>query len=342
MTNEYLNRVWKENPSYIRKFYDILETNEKLCQEVKYILTDQIKKANIKIAHITSRAKSLKSFCEKISRKSYQNPFSDITDFAGVRVVYLYTTSKKNIEAIIEKEFDVVEKVDKAMTDDAKFGYGALHYLVKIKSNHAGARYDELKNKICEIQVRTILQDAWAIVAHHLNYKQESDVPKELRRKLNALSGLFETADDQFENIRIARQEYQSIVEKTILSGSELQNKETTNIDELEAYLKTRFPNRVHRGHTEVSELLEDLKKYGYSTLSEIESMVDASIDAVLAEEADDPPTDKDDEPTEYVTVGLVRAALCHMSKDYLEDTFRGRRVESVAKYKHLIKKHNQ
>jgi len=196
LNDQYLNEAWEKHPSYIRRFFDNFDVNKKLCHEVEYILSTEIAKKEIEIAQITSRAKTLESFCEKITRKSYNNPFDEITDFSGVRVVYLYSVNKVQIEKIIEKEFEVVEKVDKVLVNENVFGYGALHYLVKIKNTHAGARYDDLKNKICEIQVRTILHDAWAVVAHHLSYKQESDVPKELRRKLNALCGLFETAYD--------------------------------------------------------------------------------------------------------------------------------------------------
>ncbi|MFA5017674.1 MAG: hypothetical protein WC504_09020 [Methylobacter sp.] len=126
MTEEHLNKVWENNPEYIRRFYDNLEINEKLCNEVKYILSLGLKRENIEVAQVSARAKTLKSFCEKISRKSYKNPFDNITDFAGVRVVYLYSTNRKQIESIIEREFEVTEKVDKVLTDDDKFGYGTL------------------------------------------------------------------------------------------------------------------------------------------------------------------------------------------------------------------------
>ena len=219
MTDEHLDKVWKDNPKYVREYYDLLPKHERLCNEVKHIITTDLKKAKIEYAHIENRAKTLSSFCEKVIRKSYKAPFSDITDLAGVRVVYLYLSDREKIEATIEKEFDIIEKVNKISDDDVeKFGYGALHYVVKIKEKHSGARYDDLKNLVCEIQVRTILQDAWAIVAHHLSYKQESDIPKELRRNLNALSGLFEIADGEFEKIRSARTQYQDKVKEEISS----------------------------------------------------------------------------------------------------------------------------
>jgi len=334
MTEEHLNTVWEKNPEYIRRFYNNLEINEKLCVEVKYILSLELDRDNIEVAQISARAKTLKSFCEKISRKSCKDPFDNITDFAGVRVVYLYSTSRKQIESIIEREFEVIEKVDKVLTEDDKFGYGALHYLIKLKHNHAGARYDELKNKVCEIQVRTILQDAWAVVAHHLSYKQEADVPKELRRKLNALSGLFETADDQFENIRNARLTYQNKIQHSISSNQKLSLNEEVNLDNLEAYLKWKFPDRYHGNVEGIADLLEDLQQYGYSNLLNINSMVDSASKAVEAEEKKYPPAVEDNK---YNSVGIVRTALVFMCEDFRKNTFSTSRENQVAEFKYLV-----
>jgi ppGpp synthetase/RelA/SpoT-type nucleotidyltranferase len=54
-----------------------------------------------------------------------------------------------------------LRKVDKLEEQEVdKFGYGALHYLVNLGRKSSGARYDDLKRLVCEIQVRTVLQDA--------------------------------------------------------------------------------------------------------------------------------------------------------------------------------------
>lgn len=342
VSNIYLDKIWKENPEYIRRFYDNLETNIKLSQETEYIIKNRIKSDDIEIAQTSSRAKSLDSFCEKLSRKKYKKPFDEITDFSGVRVVYLYASDRAKIEKIIEEEFDVIEKVDKAHGDENTFGYGALHYLVKIPDAHAGARYNELKNKVCEIQVRTILQDAWAVVAHHLSYKQESDVPKILQRKLNALSGLFETADDQFENIKIARGKYQSDTQDSIGRGEEYEFIEEANVDNLSAYLASKFPDRTHRGIEGVADLLHELKNYGFTTLSSIDSMINSSIDAVYAEEEAYPPSldgeDETDVKTRYSTIGLARTALVFMSEEYLNNEWDDSRSKQIEEFRHLVK----
>src|SRR5947208_10717429 len=68
-----------------------------------------------------------------------------------------------------------------------------------MKSEYKGPRYDAISGMPFEVQVRTILMDAWANVSHYLDYKGEADVPKPLRRDFYALSGLFYVADSHFE-----------------------------------------------------------------------------------------------------------------------------------------------
>lgn len=190
---------------------------------------------------INYRAKTLNSFLEKIQRKTYDNPFDEITDFAGVRIVYLYQTDLEKIEEIIKKEFVIVEKIDKLNDKGSdKFGYGAIHYIVKIGENSLGARYDDLKNLTCEIQVKTVLQDAWSIIDHHLVYKRESEIPKSLRRKLNSLAGLFDTADNQFDLIKKERELYLKNITNSSQTLTFLDNE--LNLDTFIAYLIWKFP----------------------------------------------------------------------------------------------------
>jgi ppGpp synthetase/RelA/SpoT-type nucleotidyltranferase len=211
---------------------------------------------------------------EKIVRKDYENPFNEITDFAGVRLVFLYNSDFEKIEKVIEENFKIKEKVDKLNDKGVdKFGYGAIHYIVQLSKKHSGARYDNLKNLNCEIQVRTVLQDAWSIIDHHLVYKNESSIPKQLRRKLNSLAGLFDTADDQFNQLRIERESYIEKVEKSISSPRQFLN-EDLNIDSFRQYIAWKFPQLpietfdgqyeiVYSGIKDISELnkLSDLDR---------------------------------------------------------------------------------
>jgi hypothetical protein len=71
-----------------------------------------------------------------------------------------------------------------------------------------------------EIQIRTVLQHAWAAISHKLQYKREDDVPAPLRRKLFRLSALFELADDEFISLREASSSVQRDISSRIDAGN--------------------------------------------------------------------------------------------------------------------------
>lgn len=238
------DNIWYDKPELVKKYFENLSDYEQLCSEVAYILKKKIKQKGIEISSITSRTKSLKSCIEKFDRKKYKNPFDECTDFAGIRIIYLYKSDLNKIEQIIRKEFIIDDKDEKLDENGLEsFGYNAVHYLVRINEKMSGARYDDLKNLICEIQVRTVSQDAWAILAHHLIYKKESDIPKELQNNLKQLSGLFGTADNEFETIRRERNNYLKKIRGKTNSNKILSSE--LNIDSFIEFLKWKFPNRI-------------------------------------------------------------------------------------------------
>lgn len=104
---------WRDQAATIRSFLDRQPLYEKLCGEIAYSLDFALRTAEVEIASVTSRAKSLASFLEKIERKQYASPFEDITDLAGVRVVHLYPTDFTKIESLLSEQFTIIEKVDK-------------------------------------------------------------------------------------------------------------------------------------------------------------------------------------------------------------------------------------
>jgi ppGpp synthetase/RelA/SpoT-type nucleotidyltranferase len=61
-----LDSMWSKNPEIIRQFISQQNDYEKLCAEVAYILSRELEKAKIEFSAITHRAKTLKSFLEKL------------------------------------------------------------------------------------------------------------------------------------------------------------------------------------------------------------------------------------------------------------------------------------
>jgi ppGpp synthetase/RelA/SpoT-type nucleotidyltranferase len=232
--------AWLSSPSVVRTFLENRPAYEQLCSEVAYTIGKAVERENIPIAHVTHRAKELSSFLEKVERKSIHYPFEEITDFAGARVVCYYADDVARVAAIVESHFNVKQKEDK--TEEAgvdRFGYGGVHYLVQLGDNVAGPRYDDLKSKLCEVQLRTVMQDAWAVVSHHLLYKKESDMPSLLKRGVNALAGALDSADIGFLSLRNERDIYLGSVKESITKAglSEVE----VNLDSLSELLIASF-----------------------------------------------------------------------------------------------------
>lgn len=272
------NDPWESNISTVREFLNKREDYDRLCGEVAYTLRQKLKEKNIQTASVTARAKTLNSFLGKIQRKSYANPLAEITDLAGARVVCLYRDDLEAIENIIREEFEVIEKVDKLNDKQIdQFGYGAIHFIVRLSSNTTGARYDDLRTLECEIQTRTVLQDAWAIIQHHLVYKNERDTPSAIQRRLNGLSGLLETADDQYQQIRIQRDAYLQEVQTSKKTQAKFL-KNDLNIDSLRAYLAWKLPNRDIEGwNGQLATIFQDWNKEKYPSLREVDELFNAT-----------------------------------------------------------------
>ncbi|MEP6901616.1 MAG: hypothetical protein ABJA66_07690 [Actinomycetota bacterium] len=291
-SNVDVERLWKENTESIKRFIERQADYEKLCAEVAYILNRELNKEEVEFSTITYRAKTLNSFLEKIQRKSYRDPVAEITDFAGVRVVCLYNDDLKKLEKVISEHFEIVEKIDKLTDRKAdQFGYGAIHFIVRLGKNASGARYDDLKNLVCEIQTRTVLQDAWAIIDHHLVYKNESNIPTVLRSRLNLLAGNFQSVDEKFSDIRAEREEYLRAVEDSKINSEQFLENEL-NLDSFVRYAHWKFPELPTGTQIlDVPFYLNPLMEMNLHTLGELNEIVNlgaAAYDFYLAENGRD------------------------------------------------------
>lgn len=268
--------MWTKNPAIIKKFLDARPQFEQLCTEVEYILKKKVSAAHIETSFLGSRAKTLNSFLEKLNRKSYTDPFNELDDLSGVRVVCLYSSDISNVIEIIRNEFEIVQEIDKREElETNKFGYIGNHFIIRLGTNYSGARYDDLRTLRCEIQVRTVVQDAWSIIQHHMVYKKESQVPSNLIRKLNGLAGLFETVDDQFEFIRMQRDIYLDSVRESKNAPDDFLENEL-NYDSLVEFMQWRYDETLGEDDREmVSTMLDALNEIGILTLKDIEILLE-------------------------------------------------------------------
>ncbi len=182
------------------------------CRLVRQTLAKRIEERSIKIHSIEARVKSaasvqrkiLKTLGAKRSPQAVENPLRGVTDLAGVRVITFFPRTVSAIDTIIRERFFVLEKDNKSeiMKASGRFGYQSVHYLVELPPEEID-RPDRtgFGGLVAEIQVRTILQHAWAEIEHDLQYKSVRAMPSSTRRRLCALAGMLEVADREFQVI---------------------------------------------------------------------------------------------------------------------------------------------
>jgi len=256
---------------------------ENLAEAVQTILKGLLEERNVDFLSVSSRTKTLEGCLEKHKRKNYKNPQIEMTDIAGIRVIVYFENQIKHVSEIIETAFCVDPKNSLNLTEileNNKLGYRSVHYVCDLGHERANLpEFRNLKNLKFEIQVRTILQHAWAELAHDRNYKFPLDLPKDLERELFLLSGLLETADKGFDSLSTKMDEYILNVRKATKMG-ELDV--DINSLSLEEYVRQWAQNNNANieelpSLTGIEKLVDELNQFGISTLKELNDIASAS-----------------------------------------------------------------
>jgi putative GTP pyrophosphokinase len=217
---EYDTNYWMENKSKLLSVYEKnLKKNEKalniLTKRFESILTGSDCNAQIK-----GRIKSPEAFYRKLLTRSQSGiidkPFETITDIIATRIVVPFLEDLDSVEKLIKNNFQVVETEYKSRELSIReFGYDSIHLLIKIPEDIA-AKVKNSKEMKIEIQLRTILQDAWAEVEHELIYKTSIDkIEDTIRRKMIAVNATLSLGDTIFQEIReYQRKRYKDIQER--------------------------------------------------------------------------------------------------------------------------------
>ena len=110
------------------------------------------------------------------------------------------------LDEFIKDSFNIIRTEYKQdHLDFNKLDYISNHYDCKIKSSVKEFKnYTQYKDLIFEIQVRTLNQHAWSNTSHTISYKQELNIPVNLKRRIYRLLSLYELADDEFSGVNNA------------------------------------------------------------------------------------------------------------------------------------------
>ena len=157
-------------------------------------------------ASMRTRLKTLESLQEKQARPAYDPSLggADIKDLLGLRILVPFLGDISEVVASLGASFITLEVERKSEElSFREFGYDAVHVIIDIQSYLASVELPLGVPPVCELQIRTYLQDAWAEVEHELIYKSVVRVPDHaVRKKLAALNANLMLADSMFQEIR--------------------------------------------------------------------------------------------------------------------------------------------
>ncbi len=265
---------------------------EKLCEVIKEILEQAIFRRGIRVHSVEARSKDPDSLGKKASRPSdanpskpkYMNPLEEITDLAGIKIIAFTPDAIDQIDKIVVDEFAVIERSDKGaiLLAEEKFGYNSIHYLVKLSDIRSSLpEYEQVAGLIAEIQVRTILQHAWAEIEHDIEYKSAVVIPADIRRRFIALAGLIEIADREFQAVQDEDKRLRQSARQKIKDG-EIDDVEITP-DALKAFLTRRFGADRRISWSSFDYLARALRQCGFQNLRQVETCVEGYDDDHLS-----------------------------------------------------------
>lgn len=215
------------NASQIMTVYDAMKgVHDDFRLSVERLIRDFLVSDGIRFVDVTSRLKERGSLEGKITRKGEgrYKTIADITDICGARVITYLEGDVRRVADIVEREFEIDRdnSVDKSRpADPDRFGYRSVHYVVGHRADRIRLReYSRFNGLKIEIQIRSILQHAWAEIEHDLGYKSEEDVPVLVKRRFSRLAGLLELADEEFMTIRDAVEEYEQSLPARLADAS--------------------------------------------------------------------------------------------------------------------------
>jgi ppGpp synthetase/RelA/SpoT-type nucleotidyltranferase len=260
----------------LQEYRDNLPLLNKTADEVRASLRKAMDEAGLIIAALECRVKTEHSLAGKLELKgSKYASLGDLTDIIGLRVITFYIDDVDKVASAVERLFTVDwdNSVDKRKLHDIdSFGYLSLHYICSTP----GCPYR------FEIQMRTVLQHAWANMNHDTGYKSGVEIPTRYRRDMSRIAGMLELIDDEFSRIRTEINDYRRRVQALVASG----NLADVALDEdsFRSFLaiepfknlnrKIAAVNQAEIQDVSLLQFLPVFKGMGFKTLGDIENLI--------------------------------------------------------------------
>ena len=196
----------------VREYAERLPELQLAADQFVQLVTAILDDAGINYLSVTGRAKSVASFAAKAARTvqgrpSFTDPLREITDQIGIRVITYVQSDVQAVADLLDDQVVVHEDRDmgRETASEGRFGYASRHLLVGLDAVRASQpAHQRLAGRQAQVQIRTVLQHAWAEFEHDIRYKgtiPDEHVP-DFDRRFTLAAGLLELADREFSTIR--------------------------------------------------------------------------------------------------------------------------------------------
>lgn len=251
---------------------------EQFSKEVEEIITKILKTKGIPFQSVTYRVKDKVSYLNKCGSEKYTDPIEQVMDVSGIRIIAYTNQDVIEICKVLQEEFLIDEdnssnKADVLETD--KVGYLSVHYILQLNEKRlALAEYKGYGQIKSEVQVRTLLQHAWAEIEHDRNYKFAGVLPNEIKRRFHLIAGVLEMMDREFDNLSRDIDEYASNMKKSVEQGIYNLNIDSKSLEQyvLKKFGEEKGISACVTGEIVSEGVVEELLSFGYETIQDIDN----------------------------------------------------------------------
>ena len=253
------------------QYHEWVRVHPRAARDFRDAIEDLLNDAGVIFDRVAARVKNWPSLKAKAKKRNangdvvYPHPWDDIHDIVGVRVNVFHSTMIPEALTIFGDSFEVIKSVDKAAETRVAggFGYGSHHLVLRVTedmedlADYVGMRF--------EVQIRTVLQHAWAEFEHDIRYKQGPGAqPPQVDRLFTLAAGLIELADNQFDEIAALKDPDEH-------TDSDIQISAETLPGILAVLLTGRFPRSRSEHYRWLADLLET---NGITTMGQLENLL--------------------------------------------------------------------
>ncbi|MGB3044111.1 MAG: hypothetical protein WBB98_13085 [Xanthobacteraceae bacterium] len=253
----------------------VIPLHARLSVALGTLVENIIKTNEIEYLSISARTKTIDGALEKIRRKDYDDPQSQLTDLSGVRIVTYLEEHATQISNLIKGLFEIDEANSHDRSADLgedKIGYRSTHFVCTLGTQRGTLpEYNELGELKFEVQIRTVLQHAWAELAHDRSFKFGAALPTKIQRKLNLYSGLLEIVDGAFDEIAREISDYKAKIDRKSIKQ--------ISTTEINSFSLGRFLSELSN-QTDITiadnikpEIIEELRSYGLTNIGDVEAL---------------------------------------------------------------------